>query len=202
MNKTTHYQIPYWLAVVLVLTTGSTLAAPQIDIEFETDQTTGQEWIHAKANCNAKKQQAYEAFSAIADYPKLHDWIQNTKAESEEQNNHQEFLIEFDLPWPVGEQWSRVQIQKNNSVISWNQIEGSLNMNRGRIVITEHENQAQVDYWAILDLGYPDVFTRGYKEQFVTEFLVAIFNRLNSKNQLAVGTPENSTKQFTVASSR
>ncbi len=201
MNKTTHYPIPYWLVVVLVLTTNPTLAAPQIDIEFETDQSTGQEWIHAKANCQTKKQWAYEAFSAIVDYPELHDWIQNTKAESEELNNHQEFLIEFDLPWPVGKQWSRVEIQRSNSVISWHQIEGSLNMNRGRIVIAEHENQAQVDYRAILDLGYPDVFTRGYKEQFVTEFLVAIFNRLDSKNQLAVGTPENSTKQFTVASS-
>jgi len=202
MNKTTHYLISYWFSVVLVFNTGSILAAPQIDIEFETDQTTGQEWIHAKANCHAKEQQAYEVFNAIVKYPELHNWIQNTKAESEENNDYQEFLIEFKLPWPVGKQWSRVIIQKNNSIISWKQTEGSLNMNRGSITIAEHEGQAHVDYRAILDVGYPDAFTRGYKEQFVTEFLVAIYNRLNRKNQLPVNVPASSEKHLTVISSR
>ena len=202
MNKTTHYLTIYWFAVALEFNTGSTLAAPQIDIEFETDQITGQEWIHAKANCHARQAQAYEVFNSIVDYPELHNWIQNTKAESDENNDHQEFLIEFKLPWPVGKQWSRVKIQKNNSTIFWNQIEGSLNMNRGRITIVEYEGQAHVDYRAILDVGYPNAFTRGYKEQFVTEFLVAIYNRLNSKNQLPVSTPASSEKYLAVISSR
>lgn len=202
MNKTTHYPNAYWLAVVLVFTTGSTLAAPPIDIEFETDQTTGQEWIHAKANFHAKEQQAYEVFNAIVDYPELHNWIHNAKAEGEENNDHQEFLIEFNFPWPVGKQWSRVKIQKNNSILSWKQTEGSLDMNRGRITIAEYEGQAHVDYRAILDVGYPDAFTRGYKEQFVTEFLAAIYNRLNRKNQLPVSTPASSEKHLTVISSR
>lgn len=188
MNKTTHYLTIYWFAVALELIAGSTLAAPQIDIEFETDQITGQEWIHAKANCHARQAQAYEVFNAIADYPELHHWILNTKAENEENSDHQEFLIEFAFPWPVGKQWSRVQIQKSNSVISWNQTEGSLKINRGIVTIAEHGDQAHVDYRAILDVGYPDAFTRGYKEQFVTEFLVAIYNRLNSKKSLPEST--------------
>jgi hypothetical protein len=198
MHKTTQTLLSYWFAAVWVFTAGSTLAAPQIDIEFETDQATGQEWIHAKANCQAVEAQAYEVFNAIVDYPELHHWIQNTKAENEESSNHQEFLIEFDFPWPVGEQWSRVQIQQGDSVISWNQVDGSLNINRGTIAIAEYEGQAHVDYRAILDVGYPDAFTRGYKEQFVTEFLIAIYNRLNSKEQLPASTQEISTDYLTV----
>ena len=200
MNKTMHTLLSYCFAVVCVFTAGSTLAAPQIDIEFETDQATGQEWIHAKANCHAREAPAYEAFNAIVDYPALHHWIRNTKAENEENSDHQEFLIEFDFPWPVGKQWSRVQIQQGDSVISWTQVDGSLNINRGRIAIAEYEGQAHVDYRAILDVGYPDAFTRGYKEQFVTEFLIAIYNRLNSKEQLPASTPENSTEYLTVIS--
>ena len=200
MHKTTQTLLSYWFVAVWVFTAGSALAAPQIDIEFETDQATGQEWIHAKANCHTREVQAYEAFNAIIDYPELHHWIQNTRAENEENRDHQEFLIEFDFPWPVGKQWSRVQIQQGDSVISWNQVDGSLNINRGTIAIAEYEGQAHVDYRAILDVGYPDVFTRGYKEQFVTEFLIAIYNRLNSKEQLPVSAPENSTEYLTVIS--
>ena len=188
MNKTTHYLTTYWFAVVLVFIAGSTLAAPQIDIEFEIDQTTGQEWINAKANYHARHAQAYEVFNAIADYPELHRWIRNTKARNEANGDHQEYLIEFAFPWPVGKQWSRVQIKKSNSVISWNQTEGSLKFNRGTVTIAEHGGQAHVDYRAILDVGYPDAFTRGYKERFVTEFLVAIYNRLNSKKSLPEST--------------
>jgi len=191
MNKTTHNLISYWFAVVLVFTTGSTPAAPQIVIEFETDQTTGQEWIHAKASYHARQAQAYEVFNAIGDYPELHHWIQNTKAEDEGNCDQQAYLIEFVFPWPVGKQWSRVLIQKSNSGISWNQTEGSLGVNRGRIAIAEYEGQAHIDYRAILDVGYPDAFIRGYKEQFVTEFLIAIYKRLNSNKQFAVNTSAN-----------
>ena len=200
MNKATHTLIAYCFSVVSVFSTGAAQAMPQIDIEFETDQTTGQEWIHAKTNYLAREAQAYEAFNAIIDYPKLHHWIENTKAENEENSDHQVFLIEFDFPWPLGKQWSRIQIQKCNSVISWNQTEGSLNINRGKIAITEYEGQAHVDYRAILDVGYPDVFTRGYKEQFITEFLIAIYDRLNSKKHLPESTPENSTEYLTAIS--
>jgi len=201
MHKTTQTLLSYWFATAWVFTAGSVLAAPQIDIEFETDQTTGHEWIHAKANCQSRESQAYEAFNAIVDYPELHHWIQNTKAANEDNSSYREFLIEFDFPWPVGKQWSRVQIQQGDSVISWHQADGSLNINKGSIKISEYEGQAHVDYRAILDVGYPDVFTRGYKEQFVTEFLIAIFNRLDSEQQLAASTHENSTGYLTVISS-
>jgi hypothetical protein len=219
MNTITHYLYLLRLAFGFVFLAGSVSASPHIDIEFETDQSTGQEWIHAKANCDVKKQQAYEVFNAIIDYPAFHHWIQNAEAVNVENFVIQEFLIGFDLPWPVGEQWSRVQIQSNNSVISWRQIEGSLNANSGSVTIIEDKNLegehlAHVDYRAILDLGYPDAFTREYKEQFVSEFLVAIYNRLNSQlnsrpnsrlsseNQLVIRASEVSVNHLTAISAK
>lgn len=208
MKTITHYPYLRRLAFVSVFLAGSASASasPHIDIEFETDQSTGQEWIHAKANCDVKKQQAYDVFNAIIDYPAFHHWIQNAEAVSVEKFVIEEFLIEFDLPWPVGEQWSRVQIQRNNSVISWRQIEGSLNANSGSVTIIEDKNLAHVDYRAILDLGYPDAFTREYKEQFVSEFLVAIYNRLNSRqnseSQLVIRASEGPASHLTAISTK
>lgn len=200
MNDTIRYTIHFWLYAALVITVDAALAEPKIDIKFKNDQVTGEELIQAKANCDVKKKQAYKAFKAIIEYPDLHLWIQNTEDETEESNGYQTFLIEFDFPWPVGKQWSRVKVSTNNSVISWNQIEGTLNINRGRIAIIEHDDQAYVDYQAVLDLGYPDAFTRDYKEQFVTEFLIEIYNRMNNKNQLPVETVDNLTEQTHVVS--
>ena len=53
-------------------------------------------------------------------------------------------------------------------------------MNRGRVVITEYEQEAHVDYRANIDVGYANVFTRDYKEKFVKEFLMAIYNATRS----------------------
>ena len=185
MNTIHRYPITYWFSILSMFIAGSVMAETPVDIEFEADVVTGKEWIRAKANCHASKRQVYAVFNAIIDYPDLHDWIQNTEEVSGDAKD-QEFLIEFDLPWPVGKQWSRVRVQRDQSIISWRQIDGSLNKNTGSITIDEHDDQAHVDYRAILDLGYPDVLTRGYKEQFVTEFLRAIYERLNDDKQIAV----------------
>jgi len=179
MKTATHHLMLYCLATLLIATANVVGATPSIEVVFETDQITGQEWIHAQANCKVEKQQAYDAFSAIVDYPALHDWIKDTKAENIDSSEYQEFTIEFNLPWPAGNQWSRVQIRRNHSEITWKQIEGSLKKNQGSIAITERNNQAHVDYRAILDMGYPDAFTRGYKERFVSEFLAEMYKRLN-----------------------
>jgi uncharacterized membrane protein len=130
------------------------------------------------------KSQLYEVFNAIAEYPALHNWIQDTKIESDARNGRQEFFIKFKFPWPVGERWSRVEVQREgDSVISWHQLEGTLKMNQGRIVIAEHEQQAHIDYRAVIDVGFPNAVTRSYKKQFVSEFLSAIHYRTNNGGQ-------------------
>jgi len=174
------------LSVALACTANPSVAAPQIVIEFQQAPGSENEWIYAKANCQTTKPQLSEVINAVVKYPALHSWIRDTKIESNTINGGQQFLVEFEFPWPVGKRWSRVEMKKeSDSVISWIQLEGTLKSNQGRIVITEREQQAHIDYRAIIDVGYPNAFTRGYKKQFVMEFLEAIYDKTRSSNQLA-----------------
>jgi hypothetical protein len=153
------------------------LATPDIDIEFEEEQGVSSEWIRAKASCHTTSQQLHEVIDAIVEYPVLHSWIQGAEIETDDSSGAQIILVEFVFPWPVGEQWSRIEVKKENeSTITWHQLEGSLGMNSGRVVITEYEQEAYVDYRANIDVGYANVLTREYKEEFVTEFLMAIYD--------------------------
>lgn len=165
------------LILVLIISTDLAAASPNIDIEFQEEQGVSSEWIHAQANCHTTGAQLYEVLDAIVGYPELHSWIQDTKIESNHENGGQSIFVEFIFPWPVGEQWSRIEVKKENkSTITWRQLEGSLIMNRGRVVIVEYEQQAYIDYRANIDVGYANVFTREYKEEFVREFLMAIYS--------------------------
>jgi uncharacterized membrane protein len=172
------------LMLALAYTANPSVAAPLIAINFEQEQGSKNEWIHAKANCHTTEQQLYEVLNAIVKYPALHSWIRDTKIESNTMNGGQQFLIEFKFPWPVGKRWSRVEVKREgDSIISWRQLEGSLKKNQGRIEITEHKQQAHIDYRAIIDVGYPNAFTRGYKKKFVSEFLEAIYDQTRDLNQ-------------------
>ena len=174
------------LSVALACTTNPSVAAPQFSIEFEQEQGSENEWVHAKANCHTTEPQLNEVINAVVKYPALHSWIRDTKIESDTMNGGQQFPIEFRFPWPVGKRWSRVEVKKEgDSVISWVQLEGTLKSNQGRIVISEYEQQAHIDYRAIIDVGYPNAFTRGYKKQFVLEFLGAIYDQTRDSGQLA-----------------
>jgi len=190
------------LILVLIVSNDLTAAAPDIDIEFVEEQGVNSEWIHAQANCHTTGSQLYEVLDAIVGYPELHSWIRDSKIESDHVDGGQKILVTFTFPWPVGEQWSRIEVKKENkSTITWRQLEGSLIMNRGRVVIVEYEQQAYIDYRANIDVGYANIFTRNYKEEFVREFLMAIYNATRasglpsteivaSESQISIATTE------------
>ena len=172
------------LILAFAFAANTSIAAPVIAIDFEQEQGSKNEWIHAKANCHTTETQLHEVLNAIVKYPALHSWIRDTKIESNTTNGGKIFLIEFKFPWPVGKRWSRVEVKREgDSIISWRQLEGTLKMNQGRIVITEHKQQAHIDYRAIIDVGYPNAFTRGYKKKFISEFLEAIYDQTRDLNQ-------------------
>jgi len=172
------------LFLALTFAANLSVASPQISIEFEQEQGSNNEWIHAKANCHTTEPRLYEVLNAIVKYPVLHSWIQGAKIENNTMKGGRQFLVEFQFPWPVGKQWSRIEVKKSDdSSISWRQLEGTLKMNQGRIVITEHKQQAHLDYRAIIDVGYPNAFTRGYKKKFVLEFLRAIYDETRDFNK-------------------
>lgn len=180
------------LGLSLACTANPSVAALQIAVEFVQEPGSGNEWIHAKAICHASAQQLNTVIHAVVKYPVLHSWIRDTKIESDTTNGGQQLFIEFRFPWPVGKQWSRVEVKKEgDSVISWRQLEGTLKLNQGRIEISEHKQQAYIDYRAIIDVGYPNVFTRGYKKKFVLEFIGAIYDQTRVTNQMANLNPHN-----------
>ena len=147
-------------------------AAAKIDIGFETDTATGRNLVHAQAAFPANESVIRAVFSAIAAYPRLHDWIRETTLVSCS-NDVQEFLVQFRFPWPVGRQWSRVEVREAGDTISWKQLAGSLKANDGEISFHAVDDEVRIDYRASIDVGFPDLWTRSYKKQFIAEFLTA-----------------------------
>lgn len=175
------------LAAVMGLSTtamtavASPLSDPEIAIGFENDSSTGDEFISAEASFQARRAEIWNAFSAITEYPDLHEWIGEARFVGNSDEGSQEFLIEFKFPWPVGTRWSRVEVtREHGSEISWRQIEGDLNANEGRISFSSTSDQAHIHYRAIISLGVPAMLARPYKKKFVREFLNAIKERVTT----------------------
>jgi len=160
------------LAVSLVCAGTPAIAEPQIDIGFEAGEAGTQKLIHATAVFPAGHDVVYSIFNGINDYPMLHDWIRKATRVSEDDDS-QVFQIEFDFPWPVGRQWSRVEVRHSGNAIVWRQLDGSIEANHGRIEFIAEGDTVQIDYVAAIDIGLPEVVTQPYKKLFVTEFLSA-----------------------------
>jgi len=159
-------------AAGLICLAGSVFAEPRIEVTFEADATDSQKLIHAQAVFPASQSTVYNIFNSITTYPKLHDWIRETTLVSAGKES-QEFLVKFAFPWPVGRQWSRVEVRHSGNTILWTQLEGTLEANHGRISLTSADSQVHIDYRAAIDIGLPESWTRSYKEKFIREFLSA-----------------------------
>jgi uncharacterized membrane protein len=191
MSRFVHTLHVVLFAVGLACLAAPIEAAPTIDISFETDAATGQKLARAQAVFPASIPVTYAIFDAIAAYPRLHDWIRKTTLVSCSEGV-QEFLVQFSFPWPVGRQWSRVEVHRNGGTISWKQLEGSLKANDGQISFEAAGDNVRVDYRAAIDVGLPDALTRSYKKQFITEFLTAASHQAesaDSQTTLALASP-------------
>jgi hypothetical protein len=174
--------LPVALLIGLAGATRSALAEPDIEISFERDGTSAQRLIHAEALFPAQGADIHRVFAAISAYPELHDWIRATRRVGKTAHGEQ-FLIDFEFPWPVGKQWSRVEVRRHDdSAIEWHQVEGTLKANRGRIAFSTRSGAAHIDYRAVIDVGFPDAFTRPYKERFVSEFLGAVYHEARTSS--------------------
>lgn len=151
------------------------MAEPEIAIDFESDAQSGEEFVRAETGFRARRAAIWNAFAAITEYPNLHEWIREARFVGYHDDDTQEFLIEFEFPWPIGKRWSRVAVTSSGSQeISWRQIDGDLDANEGRISFSGEGEQARIHYRAVISVGVPAVFARPYKKQFVCEFLNAM----------------------------
>ena len=160
----------------LICLAGSVFAEPSIEVTFEADATDSQKLIHAQAVFDAPRTVVYNIFNRITTYPMLHDWVRETILVSEDHDS-QEFMVKFSFPWPVGSQWSRVEVRHGGNTIFWKQIDGSLRANHGRISFTTADSNVHIDYRAAIDIGLPELLTQSYKEKFIREFLTAAYHQ-------------------------
>jgi len=160
------------VAVGLLVDANPVFAAPPIKVSFEAGEAGTQKLVHAQTAFPAQEAAVYRVFEQIAIYPMLHDWIRKTTALGAD-GASAEFLVEFDFPWPVGRQWSRVEVRDSGDTIVWRQVEGSIRANHGRISFAASGDGVRIDYLAAIDIGLPELVTQGYKAQFVREFLTA-----------------------------
>jgi uncharacterized membrane protein len=154
----------------------SVCAGPRIDIGFEADAADSQKLVHAQAVFDAPQAIIIDVFNRIAAYPTLHDWIRDTSL-VHKSSDSQEYLVQFSFPWPVGRQWSRVEVHHSGNTIYWRQTEGSLKTNHGRISFATAGDEVHIDYCAAIDVGLPELWTRAYKKKFITEFLTAAYDQ-------------------------
>jgi hypothetical protein len=164
------------LAANLICHGQSVFAEPRIEVGFEAETADDQKLIHAKAVFAARRSVVYNIFDCITSYPMLHDWIRETTLVGADEGS-QEFLVKFAFPWPVGRQWSRVEVHHSGNTIFWRQLEGSLKANHGRISFTTEDSMVHIDYRAAIDIGLPELLTQSYKEKFVREFLTAAYEQ-------------------------
>ena len=168
----------------LICLAESVFAEPRIEVTFEADATDSQKLIHAQAVFAVPQQVIYNIFNCITTYPMLHDWVRETTLIREDHDS-QKFLVKFSFPWPVGSQWSRVEVRHGGNTIFWRQVDGSLKTNHGRISFTTVDSKVHLDYHAAIDVGLPELLTRSYKEKFIREFLTAAYHQAET----AVSTP-------------
>jgi len=152
-------------------------AGPTIDITFEQGGSPGEQIIHVETDFGVVGSAACKVLCVFPDYTSLHPWIVESQLESVGPDGTQVVYFVIDLPWPVGRHWSRLEVERfGDRTMAWQQIEGSFKENHGTVVLRPENGQTHLSYWAVIDVGVPAFAARPFQEQFVREFLQAVYD--------------------------
>jgi hypothetical protein len=169
--------VSLWSPAGMSAETESPAAGPVITVNVRQDSVTKHDVIYAEAAYETHGEAVVSVISAISGYAGLHSWITETELVYQSDSDRQEFHVEFRFPWPVGRKWSRIRVQREaDRRISWYQLDGSLGRNEGHLALELREQHAQINYQAVIDVGLPDAWTRTFKQKFVREFLMAVYD--------------------------
>ncbi len=161
-------------ALTLLTTCSAARAEQVINTRFINDAASGREVMKAQATFSRYGDELRKVLLSFRGYADLHPWITETEISNSPVEGTSQVLIRFKFPWPVGKRWSRIEVNTDGQdVIAWRQIEGTLNANEGRLQFATNGQNVRIDYSAVLSTGFPDRWARGYKKQFVTEFINA-----------------------------
>ena len=165
------------LGVGLLAPQAALAAGPTIDITFEQGGSPGEQIIHVETDFGVVGSAACEVLCVFPDYALLHPWIVESQLESVSPDGTQVVYFVIDLPWPVGRQWSRLDVERfGDRTMAWQQVEGSFKENHGTVVLRPENGQTHLSYWAVIDVGVPGFAARPFQEQFVREFLQAVYD--------------------------
>lgn len=189
------------LTIFLSCCTPHASAEQLIEFNFVNDAASGEEVLQAKSEFRQHGRSLQKVLLAISGYAELHSWITGVALIKGDHQQEVEFLIEFKFPWPVGCRWSHIRVQRDGtSTITWQQIDGNIEANEGRLAFTTHDNQGMtVEYFTTINLGLglPDLLLRGFKKKFVAEFINAAYVQAENEevSELALATPGSFTAQ-------
>ena len=160
--------------LALLVACNVTLAEQTIKIQFAKTSTSGQETLNAQTVFDRHGDALRRVLLSFQDYADLHPWITEVTLVKPTAGEKPEFLLRFKFPWPVGERWSRIEVNTDyrNSII-WRQVEGTMTANEGQLKFVADGQSIRVDYSAIINVGLPNILTRGLKKRFVKEFIGA-----------------------------
>jgi len=152
-------------------------AGPTINITFEHGGSPGEQIIHVETDFGVVGRAACKVLCVFRDYTALHPWIVDSHIESVSPDGTQVVYFVIDLPWPVGRQWSRLEVERfGDRTMVWQQVEGSFKQNHGTVVLRPENGGTHLSYWAVIDVGVPAFAARPFQEQFVREFLQAVYD--------------------------
>jgi len=179
--------------LALLVVCNVALADQDIEIRFVRDATSGQEVLKAQTAFESHGSALRNVLLNFHGYADLHPWITEATVVAHPINGRAEFIIRFKFPWPIGKRWSHIEVSRDNNAIIWRQIEGTMKANRGQLVFVSNGQSTRIDYSATIGVGFPDAWTRGFKKQFVTEFIDAAYARATKTNttglRLATSSP-------------
>jgi len=150
---------------------------PKIDISFEEGGSPGEQILHVETDFGVVGSAACKVLCVYPDYAALHPWIKESRVEAVGPGGTQVVYFVLDLPWPVGRQWSRLSVERfGDRTMAWSQVEGSFRKNHGTVLLHPEGGKTHLSYWAVIDVGVPALLARPFQEQFVREFLLAVYD--------------------------
>jgi len=166
-----------WIATVaatwIIATPAVAASLPAVTMGFTPGATPHEQILHVEADFGAIGSDLCGVLCDLTRYPALHPWIVGSRLLTlDPDNDTQEVLVTLDLPWPAGHQWARLKVERfGRWTLAWRQIEGSFEKLNGTLVIGSQAGHVHLSYWAVIDLGLPNIATRPVLMHFARGFL-------------------------------
>jgi len=168
---------PLVAVVVATATVAAAPALPRIKTGFSPGATPHEQILHVEADFGVVDHELCRVLCDLTSYPALHPWIaESYRLSDDPDNGTQDVFVVLNLPWPAGRQWARLEVEEfGGHTLAWRQIEGSFKKLNGTLIVHNQDGHVRLSYWAVVDVGLPNIATRPVMDHFAREFLRAAY---------------------------